>query len=113
MHLHEKKFTCISSPNPKPQLTLSPVTTTSLAEHVLLTARAANQFEEEPEIVADEDENRKIAAEALKKLDKVKHFIEVNGSYHLNMIFNESIEKAEQMKLKSNKQSDIRSFFRS
>ena len=62
MHLHEKKFTCISSPNPKPQLTLSPVTSTSLAEHVLLTVRAANQSEEEPEILADEDENRKITA---------------------------------------------------
>ena len=73
-----------------------------------------NQFEEEPEIVTDEDENRKItAAEALKKLDEVKNFIEVNGSNHLNMIFNESIENVEQMKLKNKKQSDIRSFFRS
>ena len=33
----------------------------------------ANQPEEEPEIVADEDENRKIAAEALKKLGEVKN----------------------------------------
>ena len=66
----------------------------SSTEHVLLAAKAANQSEEEPEIVADEDENRKItAAEALKKLDKVKNFIEVNGSDHLNMIFNESIKK--------------------
>ena len=39
------------------------------------------------------DENRKItAAEALKKLDEVKNFIEVNLSNHLNMIFNESNE---------------------
>ena len=90
MHLHKKTFTCIPSPNPKPQLTLFPVTSTSLTEHVLITARAANQFEEEPEIVADEDEDRKItAAEALKKFDKVKNFIEVNGSDHLNMIFND------------------------
>ena len=94
MHLHKKKFTYISSPNPKPQLTLFPVTSTSFREHVLITTRAANQSEEEPQIVADEDENRKItAAEALKKLDKVKNFIEVNGSDHLNMIFNESIKK--------------------
>ena len=94
MHLHKKRFTYISSPNPKPQLTLFPVTSTSLTEHVLITARAANQFEEEPEIVADEDEDRKItAAEALKKFDKVKNFIEVNGSDHLNMIFNDSIKK--------------------
>ena len=94
MHLHKEKFTYISSPNPKSQLTLFPVTSTSLTEHVPITARAANQSEEESEIVADEDENRKVtAAEALKKLDKVKNFIEVNGSDHLNMIFNESIKK--------------------
>ena len=74
----------------------------------------SNQFEEEPEIVADEDENRNITtAEVLKKLDGVKNFIEVNGSNHLNMIFNESIENVEQMKLKNRTQSDIRSFFRS
>ena len=37
-------------------------------------------------IVADEEENRKIeAAEALKKLDEMKNFIEVNGSDHLNI----------------------------
>ena len=60
------------------------------------------------------DENRKItAAEVLKKLDEVKNFIEVNGSNHLNMIFNESTENVEQIKLKNKKQSDIRSFFRS
>ena len=36
--------------------------------------------------VTDEDENRKItAAEALKKLDAVKNFIEVDGSDHLNI----------------------------
>ena len=36
-------------------------------------ADEANQFEEEPALVTDEDENRKIiAAEALKKLNKVK-----------------------------------------
>ena len=66
------------------------------------------------EIVTGEDENRKItAAEALKKLDEVKNFIEVNGSDHLNMIFNELIENVEQMKLKNQNQSDIRSFSRS
>ena len=55
---------------------------------------------------------RKItAAEVLKKLDEVKYSIEVNGSDHLNMIFNELIENVERMKLKN--QSDIRSFFRS
>ena len=52
--------------------------------------KEANQSEEEPEIVTDEDENRKVtAAETLKKPDEVKNFIEINGSYHLNMIFNE------------------------
>ena len=67
----------------------------------------------EPEIVTDEDENRKItAAEALKKLDEVKNSIEVNGSDYLNMIFNELIENVEQMTLKNQKQSDIRSSFR-
>ena len=86
----------------------------SLAEHILLTAKEANQSEEEQKIVTDEDENWKITtAEALKKLDEVKKFIEVNGSDHLNMIFNESIENVEQMKLKNQKQSDIRSFFKS
>ena len=50
-------------------------------------AEKANQPEDEPEIVADEDENRKItAAEALKMLHEAKNFIEVNGSNHLNMI---------------------------
>ena len=43
----------------------------------------------------------------------MKNFIEVNVSNHLNMIFDESIENVEQMKLKIKKQSDIRSFFRS
>ena len=60
------------------------------------------------------DKNRKItSAEALKKLDEVTNFIEVNGSNHLNMIFNEFIENVEQMKLKNQNQSDIKSFFRS
>ena len=36
--------------------------------------------------------------------------IQVNGSDHLNMIFNELIENVEQMKLKNQKQNDIRSF---
>ena len=67
----------------------------------------------EPEIVTDEDENRKMTAtEALKKLDEVKNSIEVNGSDYLNMIFNELIENVEQMTLKNQKQSDIRSSFR-
>ena len=83
-------------------------------EHVLLAAKAANQSEEEPEIVADEDESRKItAAETLKKLNEVKNFMEVNGSDQLNMIFNESIGNVEQTKFKNKKQIDIRSFFRS
>ena len=65
-------------------------------------ANKANQSEEEPEIVTDEDKNRKITvAEALKKLDEVNSFIEVNGSDHLNMIFNGLIENVEQMKLKN------------
>ena len=32
---------------------------------------------------------------------------EVNGSNHLNMIFNELIENVEQMKVKNQKQSDL------
>ena len=65
-------------------------------------AKEANQSEEEPDIVTDEDKNKKItAAEALKKLDEVKNLIEVNGSDHLNMIFNELIEKLEDVKLKN------------
>ena len=78
------------------------------------SAKVAYQTKEEPEIVTSEDENRKITtAETLKKLDEVKNFMEVNRSDHLNMIFNPLIEKVEQMKLKSQKQSDIRSFLRS
>ena len=85
----------------------------SLANHVLLAVKGVNQSQEEPEFLSDEDENRKITAfEPLNKLDEVKNFIEVNGSNHLNMIFNESIENVEQMKFKNKKQSDIRSFFR-
>ena len=53
-------------------------------------------IEEEPEIETDDDEHRKIAAEALKKLDEVKNFVEVNGSDHLNILFNELIENVEQ-----------------
>ena len=50
----------------------------------------------EPEKVTDEDQNRKItAAETLKKLDEVKNFIEINGSDHLNMIFNELTKNVE------------------
>ena len=73
-------------------------------EHVLLADEEANQSKEEPEIATDEDDNRKItAAKALKKLDEVKNFIEVNGSDHLNMIFNELTENVEEMKLKNKK----------
>ena len=58
--------------------------------------------------------NKKItASETLKKLDEVKNFVEVNGSDHLNKIFHELIENFEQMRLKNQKQNDIRSFFRS
>ena len=61
-----------------------------------------------------EDKNRKItAAKALKNLDEVKNFIEVNGSDHLNMIFNELNEKVGQMNLKNQKQNDTRIFLRS
>ena len=43
-------------------------------EHLLLAGKEANQSKEEPEMVADEDENRKITApEELKKLDEVKN----------------------------------------
>ena len=65
-----------------------------------VAAKEANQPAEKPQIVADEDDNRK-TTEALKKFDKVKNFIEVSGSDHLNRIFNELIEKVEQMKVKN------------
>ena len=42
----------------------------------------------------------------------MKNSIEVNGNDHLNMIFNELIDIVEQMTLKNQKQSDIRSFFK-
>ena len=65
-------------------------------------AKEANQSEEEPEIVTDEDKNKKItAAEALWKLDEVENLIDVSASDHLNMIFNELIEKVEHVKLKN------------
>ena len=83
----------------------------SLVQYVLLTAKEANQSKEEPERVTDVDENRKITA--AEKLDEVKNFIEVNRSDNMNIIFNNSIENVGQMKLKNQKQSDIRSFFRS
>ena len=64
----------------------------------------SDQSEKEQEIVTDRDGNRKIrVAEALKKLDEVKNFIEVNGSDYLNMIFNKSIKNVEQIKLKNEK----------
>ena len=59
---------------------------------------------EEPE---DENDDRKITAETLKKLDELKHFIKVNKSDHLNTIFNKLIENWEQIKFKNQKQSDI------
>ena len=37
---------------------------------------------------------------------------EVNGSDHLNMIFNELIKNVEQMKVKNQKQSDIRNILK-
>ena len=57
-------------------------------------------YSKSQKIVTDEDENRNIAAEALKKLDKVT---EVNGSDHLNMIFNKLIKNVEQIKLNNQK----------
>ena len=47
------------------------------------------------------------------KLDEVKYSIKVNRNDNLNMIFNELVENVERMKLKNQKLSDIRSFFRS
>ena len=49
----------------------------------------------------------------MKNLDEVRNFKEVNGSDRLNMIFNGVNENVEQVKLKNQKQSDTRSFFRS
>ena len=42
----------------------------------------------------------------------MKNSIEVHENDHLNMIFNELIDIVEQMIVKNQKQSDIRSFFR-
>ena len=70
-------------------------------ETSVAAADKASQSEEGWEIATDKDENRKITEKALKKLDEVNNFIEVNGSDHLNMIFNEFIENMEQMKLKN------------
>ena len=65
-------------------------------------AKEANQSEEEPEILTDVDKNEKItAAEAIKKLDEVKNFIEVNKSDHLNMTCNKLIKNVEQIKPKN------------
>ena len=65
-------------------------------------AKEANQSEEEPEILTDVDKNKKItAAEAIKKLDEVKNFIEVNKSDHLNMTCNKLIKNVEQIKPKN------------
>ena len=65
-------------------------------------AKEANQSEEEREILTDVDKNKKIkAAEAIKKLDEVKHFIEVNKSDRLNMSCNKLIENVEQMNPKN------------
>ena len=59
-------------------------------------------MDEEPEIVTDEDENKKVTeAEILKKLDKVKNFIEVNRSDRFNIIFDQLIENVVHMKLKN------------
>ena len=75
--------------------------TAEVIETGVAAADKASQSEEGSEIVTDKDENRKITAKALQKLDEMKNFIEVNGSDHLNMIFNEFIENVEQMKLKN------------
>ena len=63
--------------------------------------KEANESQVVREIVTDEDENKKIAAETLKKLDEVKNFIVIIKSDHLNMIFIELIENMEQMRLKN------------
>ena len=75
--------------------------TAEVIETSVAAADKASQSEEGSEIVTDKDENRKITAKALQKLDEMKNFIEVNGSDHLNMIFNEFIENVEQLKLKN------------
>ena len=115
MHLHKKKIVYWyfeSQPNWKQE-----IRNKSIAEVMETSDAAAEEAyqSEEPEIVTDEDEKRKIkAAEALtfqaptplkgqnghfvgleltalEKLDEVKNFIEVSKSDHLNIIFNELI----------------------
>ena len=85
-----------------------------MVQHALLAAKEANQSKDTPKIVIDEEQNITItASEALKKLHEVKNFTEVNGSDHLNLIFNKLIENVEQIKFNNQKQSVVRSFFRS
>ena len=80
MHLHKKQFTGILSPNPTARLTLFLVTSTRMWWFV-------NWRNLESETVTDESENKKItAAEALKKLDGVKNFIEVKCGANVEQI---------------------------
>ena len=54
-----------------------------------------------------------VAKEILISLRSQQKLPEVTGSDHLNMIFNKLIENVEQMKVKNQKQIDIRNIFRS
>ena len=112
LHFHKRYFTAFSTP--KSYTTIDSLWMWPLHECGYLQTEDIwkplySSLTEQPEVG-----NRKIAAtEALKKIDELKSFIEVNGSDHLNLIFNELIENVEQRKLKNQKQSDIRSFLRS
>ena len=79
-------------------------------EHVILAAEEANQFQEEPEIVTDEDENRKITAiEVIKKLMKWKLYRKRPFEHDLEWVN----WKCGANEAKNQKESDIRGFFRS
>ena len=93
MHLHKKIVYTYLSPN-------SNTTIDFVSSNLYTNVIICNLKKFGARDVTNEDENRKIATEALKKLDEVKNFIGVKGSDHLNMIFIVLIKNVEQMTLK-------------
>ena len=88
MHLHKKLFYRYFESQSNWGQKIRNKSIAEVMETSDAAAEEANQSKEEPEIVTDEDENRKIAAEALTL----------------------QAPNAEQMTLKNQKQSDIRRF---
>ena len=93
MHLHKKIVYTYLSPNSN---TTIDFVSSNLYTNVIICKLKKFGARD----VTNEDENRKIATEALMKLDEVKNFIGVKGSDHLNMIFIVLIKNVEQMTLK-------------